>query len=69
MEIEKLIEEFKTQGLEPEQIIEALEKMCEEGKLSPEDLEKAKQLLVVDPVEVEKKEKEQAGQLFGLDLK
>lgn len=69
MEIEKLIEEFKTQGLEPEQIVEALEKMCEEGKLSPEDLEKAKQLLVVDPVEVEKKEKEQAGQLFGLDLK
>lgn len=69
MEIEKLIEEFKAQGLEPEQIVEALEKMCEEGKLSPEDLEKAKQLLVVDPVEAEKKEKEQAGQLFGLDLK
>ena len=61
MELETLIADLKEQGLENEQILEALAKMVEEGKLAEEDLAKAKEML-------EAEEKEQAGKLFGLEL-
>lgn len=61
MELEKIITDLKEQGLEEEQILEALQKMVEEGKLAEEDLQKAKEILM-------KQEKTDAGKLFGLEL-
>ena len=45
--------------------------MVQEGKLTPEDLEKAKQILSGSPASPqvdEEKEKKEAGKLFGLNL-
>ena len=71
MNIEQLIADLKSQGLEDEKILVSLEQMVQEGKLTPEDLEKAKQILggspATPPVD-EAKEKEEAGKLFGLNL-
>jgi uncharacterized protein YqgQ len=61
MDLEKLVAELKEKGYETEQILAELGKLVEEGQLSAEDLRKAKQLL-------ETQEKEQAGELFGLNL-
>lgn len=68
--VEKLIAEMREQGADDKQILEALSKMAEEGKISPEDLEHAKGLLHAgeDIYEDEKKEKEEASKVFGLEL-
>ena len=45
MQIEEIIEEFKGKGLKDEEILVELQKLVEEGKMSEEDLAKAKELL------------------------
>ena len=45
IDVTKLIEALKAKGLTDEQIIPALEKAAQDGKLSTEDLAKAKELL------------------------
>jgi predicted nucleic acid-binding protein len=57
--MEKLIEELRSRGLKDEEIIPALERLAQEGKLSPEELEEAKKLL-------DKEEEQEAEKLFGL---
>jgi hypothetical protein len=61
MELEKLIEELRGKGLEDEEIIKSLEQMVQEGKLSPEELDHAKNLL-------EENERKDAERLFGLEF-
>ena len=61
MDLEKVIEELRGQGLEDEEIIKSLEQMVQEGKLSPEELEHAKNLL-------EENERKDAERLFGLEF-
>ena len=71
MNIEQLIADLKSQGLEDKKILASLEQMVQEGKLTPEDLEKAKQILSGTPASPqvdEEKEKKEAGKLFGLNL-
>lgn len=57
--MEKLIEELRNRGLKDEEIIPALEKLAQEGKLSPEELEEAKKLL-------EESEEQEAEKMFGM---
>lgn len=66
MEIEKLIEDLKAQGLEAEQILQSLEQMVTEGKITAEDLERAKELLGGNPMPNEDAEREDAQKYFGL---
>lgn len=70
MDIEKLIADLKAQGLEEEQILSSLEQMAQEQKITPEDFEKAKQLLgLIDKDDTQQHEndnKAQASKLFGL---
>ena len=40
--VEKLIAEMREQGADDTEIIEALQKMADEGKITPEDFESAK---------------------------
>lgn len=61
VDIEKIIAELKSQGLEDDKIIASLEQMVQEGKITAEDLEKAKEIL-------EGSEKKEASKLFGLNL-
>ncbi len=66
--VEQIIKDMREQGADDTQILEALQKMAEEGKITPEDFEQAKKLLhgeVEYDADVEKKE---ASKLFGLDL-
>lgn len=66
--VEQVIKDMREQGADDTQILEALQKMAEEGKITPEDFEQAKKLLhgeVEYDADVEKKE---ASRLFGLDL-
>ena len=46
MNIEQLIADLKSQGLDNEKILASLNQMVQEGKLTPEDLEKAKELYI-----------------------
>ena len=59
--IEELVKELKKEGLDHDQILEALEEMLKEGKITEEDVEKAKELL-------ENEEKEDASSLFGVNI-
>lgn len=74
MELEQLIADLQNQGLDSEKILTSLEQMVQEGKLTPEDLEKAKQLLSASQSpeapngETPEQEKASAGKLFGLNL-
>lgn len=61
MDLEKVVEELRGKGLEDEEILQALEQMVQEGKLSPEDLEHAKNLL-------QENERKDAERLFGLEF-
>ena len=57
--VEQIIKDMREQGADDTQILEALQKMAEEGKITPEDLEQAKKLLhgeVEYDADVEKKE-------------
>lgn len=66
MELEKIIEELKAKGNDEDSIIVSLQEMVKEGKLTEEDLERAKQLLAGGDTEDE--EKKQAAQIFGLEF-
>lgn len=79
MELEKLIADMREQGANDEQILEALKKMADEGKITPEDFEKAKEILMGDKEGFAKKdaedgeadaekEKAEASRLFGMKL-
>lgn len=65
MNIEQLIADLKSQGLDNEKILASLEQMVQEGKLSPEDLEKAKAMLLGEG-QTPEQEKADAENLFGL---
>lgn len=62
MNVEQIVSDLKSQGLDCEKILLSLKQMVDEGKLTPEDFEKAKELLNCE------KEKQDAGKLFGLNL-
>lgn len=69
MNVEQIVSDLKSQGLDCEKILLSLKQMVDEGKLTPEDFEKAKELLNCKKEEVdEEKEKQDAGKLFGLNL-
>ena len=70
MDLEKLIAEMREKGADDNQILEALGKMVEEGKISEEELEHAKGLLHAgeDIEEDEEEERKRASKLFGLEL-
>ena len=76
MELEKIIADMREQGANDEQILEALKKMADEGKIAPEDFEKAKEILMGDKEGFAKKdgeadaekEKAEASRLFGMKL-
>ena len=59
IDVAKLIEALKAKGLTDEQIIPALEKAAQDGKLSPEDLERAKELL-------NQSDEQEAEKMFGM---
>lgn len=67
MDLQKIVSDLQAQGLDKNQIIEACAKMVEEGKITPEDLEKVKTLLSEKPQD-ENAEKAEACKLFGLKL-
>ena len=68
--IEEIIAKMREDGADDKQILEALEQMAKEGKITPEDLEHAKGLLhAFDDIEDDKhedEEKKKAQELFGL---
>lgn len=74
MELEKIIRDMREQGADDEQILQSLQKMVEEGKLAPEDFEKAKEILMGDKEGYadrdidEQAEKKEAEKLFGMKL-
>ncbi len=75
MELEKIISDMRSQGADDEQILKALEQMANEGKITPEDFEKAKEILMGDAEgfakedeNKEAEEKAKAEQLFGMKL-
>lgn len=67
MNIEQLIADLKAQGLETEQIVSSLEQMVAEEKITLEDFEKAKHILLgVDNPTTPEDEKALAEKQFGL---
>lgn len=66
MEIEKIIEDLRAQGLEDEQLVDALKKLAEEGQISEEDLAKAIELLQKPAVAPEDEEKALAEKLLNV---
>lgn len=64
-DVAKIIEELKSQNFTDEQIMAALEKAVQEGKLSPEDLEKAKQILA-NGANNDAQEEQEAEKMFGM---
>lgn len=66
--VEQIIKDMREQGADDTQILEALQKMAEEGKITPEDFEQAKKLLHGEVKYDEEAEKKEASRLFGLDL-
>lgn len=75
MKLEKIISDMRSQGADDEQILKALEQMANEGKITPEDFEKAKEILMGDAegfaqedANKEAEEKKKAEELFGMKL-
>ena len=66
MNVEQLVADLKAQGLDNEKILASLEQMVQEGKLSTEDLEKAKSLLIDASVQTPEEEQADAEKLFGM---
>ena len=60
--IEELVKSLKAKGLENDEILTALDEMLKEGKITEEDVEKAKILL-------NDEEKKEASALFGVDIR
>ena len=66
MNLEELIAQLKSEGLDNEKILASLEQMVAEGKLTPEDLEKAKSMLIdSSTLTDEEKEKADVENLMG----
>lgn len=65
VDVEKIVKELQGQGLDAEKILQAIAEMAKEGKLSPEDVEKAKQILS-QPADNEDEEQQQAERMFGM---
>lgn len=65
IDVEKIVKELQGQGLDAEKILQAIAEMAKEGKLSPEDVEKAKQILS-QPADNEAEEQQQAEKMFGM---
>lgn len=61
LDIKKIIEDLKAQGLGVEEIIAALEKLVADGKLTEEELAQAKEELLAE-------DKKNASELFGVDI-
>jgi len=61
IDIKAIIDELKEKGLKYDEIVEALKKLAEEGKIAPEELEEALKL-------AEDVDKEEASDLFGVDI-
>lgn len=59
--IEEIVKHLKEEGLGYDEILKALEQMLAEGKITEEDLEKAK-------MELENDDKGEASKLFGIDI-
>ena len=68
MELEKIIAEMREQGADDEQILKSLEQMAQEGKITPEDFEKAKEVLMANKEADAEEEKAKAEELFGMKL-
>ena len=66
--VEKIIAELREQGADDTQILESLQKMAEEGKITPEEFEEAKKLLHGEVKYDANAEKEEASRLFGMKL-
>lgn len=60
-QIDSIVDDLKKQGLEFEQIVEALKQMVAEGKITEEDFAQATQKL-------EAEEKNEASKMFGINL-
>lgn len=66
MNLEELIAQLKSEGLDNEKILASLEQMVAEGKITPEDLEKAKSMLIdSSTLTEEEKEKAEVENLMG----
>lgn len=66
MNLEELIAQLKSEGLDNEKILASLEQMVAEGKLTTEDLEKAKSMLIdSSTLTEEEKEKAEVEDLMG----
>lgn len=65
-DVAKIIEDLKSQNLSDEQIMAALEKAVQDGKLSAEDLEKAKQILANGGANNDAQEEQEAEKMFGM---
>ena len=59
-DVAEIIKKLIAEGLKDEEILAALEKAAQEGALSPEDLEKGKEILN------SAKEEQEAEKLFGM---
>lgn len=66
--VDKIIAELREQGADDTQILESLQKMAEEGKITPEEFEEAKKLLHGEVEYDANAEKEEASRLFGMKL-
>ncbi len=66
--VEKIIAELREQGADDTQILESLQKMAEEGKITPDEFEEAKKLLHGEVEYDANAEKEEASRLFGMKL-
>lgn len=66
--VDKIIAELREQGADDTQILESLQKMADEGKITPEEFEEAKKLLHGEVEYDANAEKEEASRLFGMKL-
>lgn len=66
--VDKIIAELREQGADDTQILESLQKMAEEGKITPDEFEEAKKLLHGEVEYDANAEKEEASRLFGMKL-
>ena len=66
VDVEKIVQGLREQGLKDEQIAAALDQMVKEGKMAQEDAEKAKMLLKKGQEENPENEEKEAERLFGM---
>lgn len=66
--VDKIIAELREQGADDTQILESLQKMADEGKITPDEFEEAKKLLHGEVEYDANAEKEEASRLFGMKL-